>query len=1412
MAEEWGLSLIREAETSSNDIHTVDPVVDIVLVHGLNGHPYKTWTVVNSGVFWPRDLLPRGLPNCRVFTYGYQASLTEFLVSPNIIISSSRGLLETLAQQRGHDQNDNRKLIFVAHSLGGLIVKQALLLASNSLHDGYHEILKATAGIVFMGTPHCGNSDDITRVLQYCASIGTEKEITIAGSHSFAELSAQLGAAHKEFQEFYTRELPQFQIVSFLEELPIPGFGLVVNRRSATFSSATFLPVYANHETICKFTETSESNYQRVLGELKKFAYKELDNRSALIFEQQEHLRLLEVDNGSDLITRAAPDTCEWIFRNKQFTSWLKSGNSSVFWIQGMAGSGKSTLVKYITQQLKDSTVASFYFHTSQGAAETTPSALLQSLIFQIQSQVPGSMSEMAPCLLQQRDCYTKLDDSYGRERLWMSKNLNGLFEKTLKKVSKTHRICFFIDALDECPAENSSDILSLLSSINSIVLERSIKLCITSRPHQYMEATYRSWHRKIVLEDENTGDIQRFVNLGITRLPQFLKWKNGEAIVAELVDKILERARGVFIWPKAALDLLNHHKDPIELAKSALFDISSDLEDLYSTILDRLIHDENGSISQAEELLRWVCFARRPLSVEEMSHVLGIDQSLQNVCGDKLGGGIMSKATSAAVYEHRLRARCWGLLEVREPGSKVQFIHRSVREFLVNKLSAERSSKKDPKRHFVQRANIHLAEICLSYISRHADMSLTDRDSVEIEPDAFLDYATDYWHEHARLADQPDISHTVLLKALCWPSTKVLGHWAYLHQKKIGDDAVSDYCGWSALHVAAAFGVLNLALAIRDVEGSNLVLWGLRDTVGRTPLALAAEKGHLSLVKLLIEVGADIETRDYRHRLSPLARAAFYGHSEVVKLLLNHGADSDDNVGGDTALSVAAARGHVEVLEALLNWRADPNLPGKHFGRTPLQISAGNGNIAIVSLLLSRGADPTGINPFTKKTPLYYATAGGHQNVVRLLLDSGGGAKQSCLGPIPNSQVSWADRVACSFLRALEGTPLSHPVTSTPSKTTTSASSGSGFTTSQTNHNSNSVSKKRLRDIAEDVAGGGMGGSGNDPNKQPTLDQTPSSALNGPCLRLACPYYKYDPGRYGSQRLCRGPTGWPSVNRLKEHLYKSHFVEVCKRCCGPFKDRQALDTHSKAVIPCSVKLERDYGDGFDDDQCRSLKSRTHRRECKGDELEYWKGVYKILFPGKGMDPTLNPCYDTETVSKKSYDESCARAREDPLLRTQIFQVINDPKQVDPVQAILALINTHQAVSVSPITHGNNGASATMIDTPPLVSSGGSSMYQPPQRSGESFDISPYLQVSASWLPQQSHSYSDSGFFSSSSTKTEADVFTLPPQVTEAADFENLVQSQSIRASSPSLMAATSTSAEDFDIDELVASWDEEHS
>lgn len=85
-------------------------------------------------IFWPGDLLPKQCPNSRILMFGYDSKITKYAagaINQNSILSHSKDLLFALCRER----MPNRPLIFVAHSLGGIIVKevsQSQLSAKNS--------------------------------------------------------------------------------------------------------------------------------------------------------------------------------------------------------------------------------------------------------------------------------------------------------------------------------------------------------------------------------------------------------------------------------------------------------------------------------------------------------------------------------------------------------------------------------------------------------------------------------------------------------------------------------------------------------------------------------------------------------------------------------------------------------------------------------------------------------------------------------------------------------------------------------------------------------------------------------------------------------------------------------------------------------------------------------------------------------------------------------------------------------------------------------------------------------------------------------------------------------------------------------------------------------------------------------
>lgn len=77
-------------------------------------------------LFWPRDLLPQDCPNARILTYGYDTKITKYTsgsTSKNSVLSHSKDFLFALGRSHAKDC----PLIFLAHSLGGIVVKEVTL-------------------------------------------------------------------------------------------------------------------------------------------------------------------------------------------------------------------------------------------------------------------------------------------------------------------------------------------------------------------------------------------------------------------------------------------------------------------------------------------------------------------------------------------------------------------------------------------------------------------------------------------------------------------------------------------------------------------------------------------------------------------------------------------------------------------------------------------------------------------------------------------------------------------------------------------------------------------------------------------------------------------------------------------------------------------------------------------------------------------------------------------------------------------------------------------------------------------------------------------------------------------------------------------------------------------------------------
>ncbi|XP_061667967.1 protein SERAC1 [Syngnathoides biaculeatus] len=249
---------------------------DVLFIHGILGAAFKTWRQRDRSVpqdendkdceddyteCWPKTWLAADCPNLRVLSVEYDSHLSDWLAKcpaenqRKSLAYRSRELLKKLKMAGVGD----RPVVWVAHSMGGLLVKKMLIDASED--PDLKDLFKNTKGVLFYSVPHHG-----TFMAEYSVNV----RYLLFPSIEVRELCRDSPALRDLNENFLNMaKEKEIKVLSFAETLPT-NIGpmikiLVVPAQSANIGVGDLIEVDVDHLSICKPERKDSFLYKRSL-------------------------------------------------------------------------------------------------------------------------------------------------------------------------------------------------------------------------------------------------------------------------------------------------------------------------------------------------------------------------------------------------------------------------------------------------------------------------------------------------------------------------------------------------------------------------------------------------------------------------------------------------------------------------------------------------------------------------------------------------------------------------------------------------------------------------------------------------------------------------------------------------------------------------------------------------------------------------------------------------------------------------------------------------------------------------------------------------------------------------------------------------------------------------------------------
>ncbi|EFQ99323.1 ankyrin repeat-containing protein [Nannizzia gypsea CBS 118893] len=688
--------------------------------------------------------------------------------------------------------------------------------------------------------------------------------------------------------------------------------------------------------------------------------------------------------NHNSAVAKCHSGTGMWLVRGAKFENWLAQ-NSSLLWLNGFAGSGKSVLcstaIQYTCrkkQAVPDIVGIAFFYFTFNDKSKQDASGMLRALLLQLSGQLHDGYKELE-----------RLHKSYKTgtpPTLELAAYLHSL-------IQRFQHVYIFLDALDESPRFTYRDeVLDIIMLMRSWSLP-GMHLLVTSKDEIDIRNRLNPTNEEeeVMRNDAIDQDISKFISTELQTNQALHKWK---ADHDKIQKALTERAGGVFRWVECQFQALKSCLRSERKLNKCLEGLPRDLDETYERMLCNIDED---AFEEARRMLTLLCYSVRPLTVSEV-----ID-------------GIAVSLDEPAYLDHQRRLEgaddlhglCPGLISIvhsenRSKSPTVHIAHFSVQEYLQShRITAQKSASFSLQGDL---AHTEIAHISLVYLME-PDLSL-DMPNVKLP---LAEYAAQFWYDHYKDAGRPDYLEGAILRMFRLKRERFHA-WAMLYEgwdrdeysfsdldtdeyspsdPDTDENSFPDTTVGQPLYYASLFGLTRVVQDIIESSSSHAIKDQINPqyTSGLSHLALvaASKGGFAAIVQILLDNGADINLTDSSGS-NALIAASFNGCEEIVHLLLDRGAEINALGDGGTALYAASKAGYENVVQLLLDRGADINASG--FGDTPLLAAFYEDHGGIVQLLLANGADihAKGV----AGTALYLAAKKGHKSMVQLLLDRG--------------------------------------------------------------------------------------------------------------------------------------------------------------------------------------------------------------------------------------------------------------------------------------------------------------------------------------------------------------------------------------------------------------------------------------